>query len=320
MVDTAKKIALIKKIKPALHELYNPCRLCPLECGIYRENGEKGFCRSGSRIAVYSYSPHHGEEPPLSGNSGSGTIFFTHCNMKCVYCQNYAFSQESDFGETETESLAQKMLELSKMGCHNINLVSPTHYIRHIIDALELAYENSLDIPIVYNTSGYDTVNLISLMDGIVDIYLADMRYSRDEAGKSYSGVPGYASYNRKAIKEMFGQVGELKCDKNGIAEKGVIVRLLIMPCNTAGTLDSLRFLKDNVSSDIFLSIMSQYYPTYKAKEYPELARKINRSEYKEVLEEAEKLGFTNGWIQGLQTDADRFLGTNVKKGRFWWG
>jgi len=311
-----KKLRLIKAALPKLRSLSNPCQLCLHKCSVERDKGQKGICSSGTKALLYSYSPHMGEEPPLSGTSGSGTMFFAHCNMKCVYCQNYAFSQKSagcNENELETRKLAGKMLELQKLGCHNINLVSPTHYACRIVEALEIAIEKSLNIPIVYNTGGYDTIELVKLLDGIMDIYLPDMRYSRNNMAAAFSSAPGYAENNRMLIKEMFRQVGVLKLNKDGVAQKGVIVRLLILPNNISGTACSLRFLKENVSEDIFLSVMSQYHPTYKAENYPELARRITKKEYQETVEEVEKLGFKNGWIQALDTDPARYLGTNIK-------
>lgn len=299
----------------ALRKLERSCRLCAHNCMVNREKGEKGFCRADRRPAVYSYSPHHGEEPPLSGTRGSGTIFFTHCNMRCAYCQNYTFSRESDFEEIETKELSRRMLELQNALCHNINLVSPTHYACRIVEALEIAAKNSLNIPVVYNTGGYDGLPLIKLLDGIIDIYLPDMRYSDDEMAQKYSSAPGYVENNRLIIKEMFRQAGPLKLNKEGIAEKGMIVRLLILPNNVSGTIKTLEFLKKEVSNDIYLSVMSQYHPTYKAADHLEIARRINSDEYARVIEAAGDLGFKNGWIQGFLTDTDRFIGTNIRPG-----
>ena len=312
-MDTAQKLKRIKEIKPSLAKLSDPCELCTHRCKVNRHSGEKGICRAGAKSAVYSYSPHHGEEPPLSGRRGSGTIFFTHCNMQCVYCQNYSFSQESDFEEIKTEELADRMLELGRGGCHNINLVSPTHYACRIVRALEIALEKSLDIPIVYNTGGYDSPELIKLLDGIVDIYLTDMRYAKSEMALKYSNAPRYAENSRLITKEMFRQAGILKLNKEGIAQRGVIVRLLILPNEVSGTVETLKFLKKDISKDIFLSVMSQYHPTYKSQSHPQIARRINKPEYKKVINEVEKLGFANGWIQGFLTDHERFLGTTIK-------
>jgi putative pyruvate formate lyase activating enzyme len=296
-----------------LKKLAAGCRLCMHKCSIDRLKGEAGTCRASSKVAVYSYSPHNGEEPPLSGRKGSGTIFFTHCNMKCVYCQNYVFSQQSSVEEIEINELAERMLELQGMGCHNINLVSPTHYAHQIVEALQIAIKRSLKIPIVYNTGGYDNIELIKLLDGIIDIYLPDMRYSQDEMALKYSSAPNYVENNRLIIKEMFRQVGPIKLNSEGIAEKGMIVRLLVLPDNISGTIETLRFLKEEVSEDIYLSVMSQYHPTYKANEYPDIARRINKKEYDEITKEVENLGFTNGWIQGFITQPDHFLGTNIQ-------
>lgn len=306
------KLSVIRRNLPALRELARECKLCRHRCSVDRLAGERGFCRAGAKPAVYSYSPHHGEEPPVSGTRGSGTIFFTHCNMKCVYCQNHQFSQESDFEEIGVKELAERMLELQALGCHNINLVSPTHYALPIVEALEIATEKSLNIPIAYNTGGYDSPELIKLLGGIVDIYMPDMRYSNNEMAEAFSSAPGYVENNRAIIKDMFRQAGVLSMDKSGIAQKGVIVRLLILPENTSGTVETLRFLNE-VSPDIYISLMSQYYPTYMAKNHPKIARRINGKEHGEVVEELEKLGFTNGWVQGRQTNPGRFLGTNIK-------
>lgn len=307
------KISLIKERLPALSKLTSPCGLCAHKCSAGRARGERGLCRAGPGPAVFSYSPHHGEEPPLSGRNGSGTIFFTHCNMKCVYCQNHQFSQESDYEEIKASELARRMLQLEKLGCHNINLVSPTHYACRIVEALKMALESGLNIPIVYNTSGYDTIELIKILDGIVDIYLPDMRYAQSAAAEKYSSAVHYAENNRTIIKEMFRQAGKIELDGNGIAKKGVLVRLLILPNDISGTRRTLRFLKNEVSSGIYLSVISQYHPTYLAKNYSQLSRRINEKEYREVLDEVENLGFTNGWIQGFHTDHARFLGTNIR-------
>lgn len=300
--------------------LVKSCRLCGHKCGINRKENENGLCDSGSKVSVYSCSAHHGEEPPISGTRGSGTIFFAHCGMKCVYCQNFPFSQNAGpFKELESEELSGLMLELEKLGCHNINLVSPTHYAYQIAEAVEIAHKRGLTLPIVYNTGGYDSLELIKLFDGVVDIYLPDMRYSDEKMAVKYSSAPNYPDTNRLIVKEMFRQVGGLKINKNGIAEKGLIVRLLILPGNISGTIDTLHFLKNELSQDIHISVMSQYHPTHKAEHFPELARRITEKEYRTVVDEVEKLGFQNGWIQGYSTDHKHFLGTRIRPGRFDW-
>ena len=300
--------------------LAGPCRLCGHNCGINRRENEKDVCGSDSKASVYSYSAHRGEEPPISGKNGSGTIFFARCNMKCVYCQNFSFSQSAEpFKEQEPKELAELMLELESLGCHNINLVSPTHFSYQIKEALEIARKHGLTLPIVYNTGGYDSLELIKLFDGIVDVYLPDMRYADGQMSVKYSAAPNYPNTNRLIVKEMFRQVGNLKLDEKGIAQKGLIVRLLILPGNISGTIDTLHFLKNELSQDIYISVMSQYHPTYKANDFPELARRITEKEYRLVVEEVERLGFKNGWIQDYSTDHKRFLGTRIRPGHFDW-
>jgi putative pyruvate formate lyase activating enzyme len=260
---------------------------------------------------VYSHAPHRGEEPPISGRNGSGTVFFSGCSMKCVYCQNYVFSQLGKGERMSAAGLAGAMTDLWKKGCHNINLVSPTHFIPQIMLALEAALEGGLDIPIVYNTSGYELVETIRLLEGIVDIYLPDMRYADDANAARYSDADGYAGYDRQAIKEMQRQVGDLVLDEKGVAVKGLIIRLLVMPGGISGTEESLRFIRDEVSAGAYLSVMSQYYPTYNAGGFAEISRGVTASEYKNVIDTAARLGLNNGWIQE-EPDA-RFLGTNIK-------
>jgi len=290
------------------------CRICPRRCGVDRARGQTGYCRAGLKIRVYSHSAHHGEEPALSGTRGSGTIFFSHCNMKCAYCQNYYFSQLDQGEDISVERLAEMMLELEKKGCHNINLVGPTHYAPQIISALEIAAAKGLSIPIVYNTSGYELVDTIRAIDGVIDIYLPDMRYADDDKAKIYSDAPGYVECNRQAILEMQRQVGDLVMDEDGIARKGLLIRLLVMPEGISGTEDSLRFVSDKVSKDAHLSIMSQYYPTFKAYNFKELSRLISVGEYNKVVDEVKLLGLNKGWVQEEPKKIDRrFLGTNIK-------
>lgn len=289
------------------------CTSCPRRCGINRARGKLGYCRAPLNPVVYSYITHHGEEPVLSGRKGSGTIFFTHCNMKCVYCQNYIFSQLDNGEEVSIEKLASIMLELQDMGCHNINLVNPTHFVPQILAALSIASGNGLDIPIVYNTSGYDSPDTIKLLDGIIDIYLPDMRYSDNKNAKVYSDAPDYVEHNRACVTEMQRQVGGLIMDEEDIAVKGLIIRLLVLPNDISGTIESLRFIKEKVSKDAYLSIMSQYYPTFKAYNFKDISRPVKKGEYKNIVDEARRLGLNNGWVQEIPEDDDRkFLGTNI--------
>ncbi|MDP3789059.1 MAG: hypothetical protein Q8R48_01500, partial [Candidatus Omnitrophota bacterium] len=252
--------------------------------------------------------------PPLSGTCGSGTIFFSRCNMKCVYCQNYYFSQLDKGEEISIGKLSEIMLNLQKAGCHNINLVSPTHYVPQILMALEIALGEGLNIPVVYNTGGYDLIGTIKLLDGIIDIYMPDMRYSDDKMAWRYSDAPDYVECNRSAVREMQRQTGDLVLDINGIAKKGMIIRLLVLPEDIPGIKDTLIFISKNISKNSYLSIMSQYYPTFKAHDYKEISRGIAAKEYKEIVDAAMKLRLNNGWVQEAPTDFDpKYFGTNME-------
>ena len=310
-MDIDAKIRAIDAVLPAIEGSMASCDLCPRNCGADRGKGEKGYCRSASEAIVHSYAPHHGEEPPLSGYAGSGTIFFANCNMSCVYCQNYQFSQSALGKEVSAEELASLMLELERMGCHNINLVTPTHFIYPILKALRLAYIDGLSLPVVYNTGGYDSVQVIKKLDGIIDIYLPDMRYASDEMAERYSGAPGYVANNRAVVEEMNRQVGVLKT-RNDIAVKGLIIRLLILPGDISGTLDTLEFIADRIGKDTYLSVMSQYYPAYKAASHKGLEKRISREDYSSVTRKMRQLGLGNGWLQPFQGGFDeRFAGEN---------
>jgi len=282
------------------------CDICPRKCGVSRLDGETGFCNSARLPIVSSYCAHHGEEPVLSGTRGSGTVFFGNCNMRCVYCQNYQISQDPESQkryEIETKALAERFLYLQdELGCHNINLVSPSHFVPQIVRAVLEAVPMGLKLPIVYNTSSYDSLATLTELDGIIDIYLADIRYASDTCSLKYSEVAGYMPRSRVAIKEMQRQVGDLIVDEQGIAQKGLIVRHLILPENIAGSRDSLRWLVDEVSPNITVSIMSQYYPANLAYLYPELARKISSQEYDDVIGLVGELGIENGWVQEMDS------------------
>ncbi|MFH0764298.1 MAG: radical SAM protein [Candidatus Omnitrophota bacterium] len=308
-----RKLPLLKKINSDLEGALKICAICPRKCGVDRARGELGWCRAGLRPKIYSYSPHHGEEPPLSGTRGSGTIFFSGCNMKCAYCQNYYFSQLDKGMEVTIDKLAAMMLGLQKKGCHNINLVTPTHYAVQILQALEIAIAKGLDIPIVYNTSGYELPEMIKRLRGIIDIYLPDMRYSDDRAACRYSEAVKYVEYNRNSVKEMQAQVGDLVLDDEGIAKKGLIIRLLALPEGLSGTIESLKFIKDSISKNARLSIMSQYYPTFKAYDYKEISRGVTIDEYEFIVDEARQLRLNKGWVQEAPGGFDpRFLGTSI--------
>jgi putative pyruvate formate lyase activating enzyme len=286
----------------AAYQLLEPCHVCPRECGVNRlKNDKLGFCRSGLNPVVSSASAHHGEEPPLSGTKGSGTIFFTNCNLKCVYCQNYPISQMGNGAERMPGELACQMLSLQEQGCHNLNLVTPTHFMPQILKALGIARERGFILPIVYNTSGYESVESLKLLDGIVDIYLPDMRYADDAVAMKLSIAPHYPEINRAAIKEMFRQVGNLALDESGIATRGLIVRHLVLPNGLSGTERIMKFLAEEISRDVYVSLMSQYFPAYKAKENRDINRRINEQEYDEAYDIKMKYGLTNGWVQEFE-------------------
>lgn len=292
--------------------LLKRCRICPRKCGIDRTKGQIGFCKTGLQPKVYSALLHCGEEPPISGANGSGTIFFSNCNMNCAYCQNYEFSQEGRGKIVNFEELAQIMLKLQQKGAHNINLVTPTHIMPQILAALKIARSEGLKIPIVYNTGGYELPEFIKLLDGIVNVYLADMRYANPKTAIKYSSAPDYPKYNQASVKEMHRQVGIAQFDKNGIIKKGLIIRHLVLPNEVSGTDKIMKFVREEVSGDTYISLMSQYIPYYKAVKFKDINRRITVEEYERAGEILEKYGLHNGWIQesfGLE----RFAGVHIK-------
>jgi putative pyruvate formate lyase activating enzyme len=286
---------LDKRAKEAISRLQS-CKICPRCCGVNRLNGEVGFCRGERHARIYSYAPHFGEEPPLVGTHGSGTIFFSGCNLSCVFCQNYEISQLDQGMKAEAEGLATMMVRLQELGCHNINFVTPTHFVPQILEALVVAREMGLNVPLVYNSGGYDSVETLRLLDGIFDIYMPDMKYGSDEMAKKYSNAPDYASVARAAILEMHRQVGDLKVDEDGVASKGLLVRHLVLPIGIAGTEEVVRFLSEEVSKDTYLNVMAQFRPENMACSYPELNRRITASEYGEAI----RLAANAGLIRGL--------------------
>ncbi len=286
----------------AAYTLLEACRVCPRECGTNRlKNDKLGFCRSGLIPVISSVSPHHGEEPPISGTKGSGTIFFANCNLRCVYCQNYPISQMGNGVEMTTDELASKMLWLQEQGCHNLNLVTPTHFMPQILKALGIARERGFTLPIVYNTSGYESVEAIQLLEGIVDIYLPDMRYSDDRIARQYSTAVHYPEFNQAAIKEMYQQVGNLSVDEQGLAKRGLIIRHLVLPNRLSGTETVVKFLAEEISKDVYLSLMSQYFPAYKAHGFKELSRRITADEYEGARRIMGQYGLENGWGQEFE-------------------
>ncbi len=298
------KTGELERRAQVLETRLSSCDICPRECRVNRLEGERGVCHSARLPIVTSVCAHHGEEPALSGSRGSGAIFFGNCNMRCVYCQNHQISQDykaQQSREVATHTLAERMLYLQdELGCHNINLVSPSHFVPQIVRAVFEAVPRGLRLPLVYNTSGYDAINTLRELDGIVDIYLPDLRYASNKWGRKFSGVPDYVDRARAAIREMYRQVGDLVVDAAGIALRGVIVRLLILPNRLAGCVDSLTWLAGEVSPTVTVSIMSQYFPAHRAPQIPLLARTISPSEYSEVTERLDELGMENGWVQGF--------------------
>ena len=285
------------------YERLEACDLCAWECGINRRSGKMGVCRSGQRARVCSYGAHMGEEDPLRGWRGSGTVFFARCNLRCQYCQNYDISQADSGEEIEPEALASIMLELQQHGCHNINFVSPSHVVAPILAAVLIAAQAGLRIPLVYNTGGYDSLIALKLLDSVIDIYMPDMKYADPRIARRYSKIPHYPSINRAAVHEMHRQTGDLQIDTNGIAQRGLLVRHLVLPNDLAGSREILRFLAEEISINTYINIMDQYHPAYKAHQYPELNRRITRDEYRSVLQMAENLGLhrldqRRGWLQ----------------------
>ena len=293
---------LAERIKKA-YALFEECRLCPRECGVNRREGEKGFCRAPAKPVIYTAQPHFGEELSLVGNHGSGTIFFSNCNLRCAFCQNWPISHEGRGKEVGDDDLADMMIKLQKMGCHNINLVTPTHVMPNILNATRIALKKGLKIPIVYNTSGYERVEILKLLDGIVDIYLPDMKYTDGRQAAKYSaGASDYPQVAKKAIIEMNRQVGEHRTDKDGIAVRGLMIRHLVMPNRVAGTKELVRWVAEDLSRSTYLNIMAQYRVDYKAYDYPEIARGITVREFLEAMDWAEEAGLTHLDPQSLAT------------------
>jgi putative pyruvate formate lyase activating enzyme len=272
-------------------QILEACHLCPRHCGINRLAGESGQCHITNQAIVSSYGPHFGEESPLVGRHGSGTIFFTHCNLSCLYCQNYTISQLGEGSIASRQELAGMMLSLQSRGCHNINLVSPTHVVPHILEALEIATGSGLHLPLVYNSGGYDSIETLKLLDGIIDIYMPDMKYSVAKTGEQLSGIKDYPRANRAAVREMHRQVGDLQIDEAGVAERGLLVRHLVLPHGLAGTREIVSFLSREISPNTYLNIMAQYQPCYQAFSQPQLARPVSQAEYARAVKWAHQQG-----------------------------
>lgn len=273
------------------YAMLEACHVCAWGCQVNRRAGELGRCHTGELARVSSYAPHFGEEDPLRGWGGSGTIFFSRCNLRCQYCQNHEISQTDAGLELEPQEIAALMLELQSEGCHNINLVSPSHVVPQILAALWIAARAGLKIPLVYNTGGYDSLETLALLDGVVDIYMPDMKYADPKIAEKYSGIPNYPGINQAAVKEMHRQVGDLQLDEQGIAQRGLLVRHLVLPENLAGTEQIVHFLANEISKDTYLNLMDQYRPVYKAHHYPELSRTITAAEFQQAVVLAHQAG-----------------------------
>lgn len=278
-----------------LNDLLKECRLCPRECRVNRLTGETGFCKAGAGLEVSSAFPHFGEEPPLVGDQGSGTIFLTHCNLRCVFCQNYDITHLGRGDPISLSEMAGMMLRLQDMGCHNINFVTPTHYVPRIVASLPEAIEKGLRLPLVYNCSGYESVEVVRLLEDIVDIYMPDVKFMNEEYSRKFCNAPDYPEVVRKVLKEMHRQVGDLVINSDGIAEKGLLIRHLVMPGEVASTEKVLGFIAQELSIHSYINIMEQYRPEYQADEYPEINRRITNKEYLEAIQVARHLGLYRG-------------------------
>ena len=285
------------------------CTICPHNCKINRTKNP-GRCKSTDKIKIALYSIHNFEEPCISGEKGSGTIFFSNCNMNCVFCQNYEISQLGRGKEITIEELANVMIKQQERNVQNINLVTPTSYALHIVEAIKIARKKGLEIPIVYNTNGYESVETLKLLEGNVDIYLPDLKYYYDDLAKKYSKVDNYFEIATKAIQEMYRQVGTPVLDENGVMKKGLMIRHLILPNEVQNSKKVLKWIKENIDSNVYVSIMAQYFPTYKAKEIPEIARKITKEEYEKVENYLYELDLENGYIQELGEHEEEYVPT----------
>ncbi len=284
------------------------CNLCPHNCKVNRLEGKIGRCKCNAKVKIALASLHYYEEPCISGKNGSGTIFFSNCNLNCKYCQNYEISQLGKGREIEIEELAKIFLAEQEKGANNINLVTPTSYVYHIIEALDIAKKNGLNIPIIYNTNGYENIETIKLLKGHIDVYLPDLKYYSNELSKKYSGIDNYFENATKAIKVMYEQVGTPVFNEDGIIQKGVIIRHLVLPNHILNSKHILKWIKENMPSDIYVSVMAQYFPTYRAKEDELINRKLTKKEYKQIEEYLYSLDLENGYIQELGEHEEEYV------------
>ncbi len=291
-LETHRRGLIQEKIDRAFR-LLEKCTVCPRRCAVNRLRGEKGVCRAGLEPEVSSCSPHFGEERPLVGRHGSGTIFLTHCNLRCSFCQNYSISHLGDGEAVSCGRLARMMVELQRLGCHNINFVSPSHYVPQILKALPAAIEAGLSVPLVYNTGGYDALETLGLLEGIFDIYMPDIKFSRAEPAEEFCGAPDYPEVAKGAVKEMHRQVGDLVLNPSGIAVRGLLIRHLILPGGLAGTEEVVQFLAENISRNTYVNIMDQYHPCGEIAWNSRLSRRITAREFQDALDAAKQAGLT---------------------------
>ena len=284
------------------YKILSCCTLCPRHCKANRLKGEKGFCGGGNTLEIAHYGPHFGEEPSLTGEKGAGTIFFTHCNLKCSFCQNHQISHEGVGYPISEEKLGEIMLHLQALGCHNIDLVTPSHFLPFVLKGLSLAATQGLRIPLVYNSSGYESPETLKLLEGIIDIYLPDWKYAEESVGKLYSNAPDYPSVCQEAVKEMYRQVGDLTVDDNEIALRGLMIRHLVLPHHLTNSEKVLGFIRASFSRSIRVSLMSQYAPRFRAQDHSLINRPLNQEEYQEIKKVMERLEFEEYWIQELES------------------
>lgn len=293
------------------------CRLCPRRCGVNRNAGKRGFCGAGDHVEVFTYGPHHGEEPPLSGTRGSGTVFFSRCPLRCIYCQNYRFSQLGEGREYEAAELAGMLRSLWKKGCHNWNLVSPTPWLPFIRDAVGRLKSDGISLPVVYNTSGFENIETVAGLAGLVSVYLTDLRYSSRDTAAEASHFGDYVQIAREALREMWRQSGPLKLDDDGMAVSGTICRLLVLPGHAQEAIDNLRWLAESIGTNIAVSVMAQYTPAHKAVGMEPWGRRISRGEYEPVRDAVKELGFEQGWVQEFEGDTGgELMGFNMQMKR----
>lgn len=284
------------------------CEICPHKCKINREIGNIGRCKANDKVKIALYSIHKFEEPCITGNNGSGTVFFSNCNLNCIYCQNYEISQLGKGKEITINELADIFIELQNKNVENINLVTPTSYALHIIEAIKIAKRNGLKIPIIYNTNAYENVDTLKLLEGYIDVYLPDLKYYDNELGKKYSKIDNYFDIATKAIKEMYRQVGTTKINESGIIQRGVMIRHLVLPNNIENSRNILKWIKENIDEKVYINIMAQYFPTYKAKEDEVLNRKLTKREYEEIENYVYELGIENGYMQELGEHEEEYV------------